>query len=531
MYLQAAQRRRLDDPGLTLDARALLRCEVAKRFEESGNYEGAREAMFSLWQRVGDEPQTEGLKPETAAEVLLRAGTLSGWIASTAQIEQGQEPAKDLLSKSIRAFQALELTLKASEAEIELAYCYWREGNYDEAMVWLDEADRGLGDDNSDLRGLSLLRRSIVFFGKGSFRQAITILETNATLFEDSRSHALKGKFHVSLGSYLKKIGEIENSEEFSDRALLEYAAASYHFEQARHHAYRAGIENQLGFIFAQKGRFADAHNHLNRARRLFVQLRDKVHTAQVDETRGRAFLAERNYVEAEKAARSAVITLDKGGQHSLLAEALSTLGTAQARLGKTTQALLSLRRAADISENSGDLENAARAEILMLEELYLNIDPEELEIIYARADQYLTKSTNTESLSRLRECARKIIISKRSCQTASSSSQSKKKEVRPQDIIKDTERLKTDPNVKVKWDGFSLTETVNELEEALIERALHDAGGSVTKAAGLLGLPNHNSLNSKLKAKGRDLTGSRTPVKPRHRSIISSGHKRKSGH
>lgn len=531
MTLQAALRRRLDNPALSPDERARLRCDLAKRLEESGDYEGAREAMGTLWQRVGERPDVNGLNLETAAEVLLRAGTLSGWIASTRQLEAGQDPAKDLLTECIRAFASLRHTIKFSEGAIELAYCYWREGNFDEAHVWLDEADRGLGDDSSDLRALSVLRRSIVYFGQGKFRKAASLLEQSAPLFEATGNHSLKGRFHSSLGSYLKRIGEVEASEEFTDRALVEYAAAGYHYEQSRHHAYQAVVENQLGFIFTQKGNFEEAHRHLNRARRLFVQIKDKVHTAQVDETRARTFLAEKNPAEAERSARQAVTALEKGGHQALLAEALVTLGTAQARLNKISQAKLSLNRASDISEHAGDYESAGRAAIIMLEELLGTLNPQETETIYERADQHLAQSNNPESLKRLRACARRIIINKRrNMQTPQSVHQKEEEEVKPQDLIKDRERLTTDPQLKVKWEGFSLKGTLLEFEEALIERALSDAGGNVSKAADLLGLSNHSSLINKLNTKHKGLLSARTPPRPRNRSLNLRDEK-KSGH
>src|SRR5215211_4880652 len=86
------------DPSLTHEERARLRCRLAKALEDTGNYEAAREAMGDLWSQVGQPPVLEGLSFATAAEVLLRSGTLTGWIGSVKQIEGSQEAAKNLLS-------------------------------------------------------------------------------------------------------------------------------------------------------------------------------------------------------------------------------------------------------------------------------------------------------------------------------------------------------------------------------------------------------------------------------------------------
>ena len=58
---------------------AVAQCQLARTLEETGEFDLAREALGSLWQGVGERPQTEGLAEETKAELLLRAGTLSGW--------------------------------------------------------------------------------------------------------------------------------------------------------------------------------------------------------------------------------------------------------------------------------------------------------------------------------------------------------------------------------------------------------------------------------------------------------------------
>jgi two-component system chemotaxis response regulator CheY len=54
-----------------------------------------------------------------------------------------------------------------------------------------------------------------------------------------------------------------------------------------------------------------------------------------------------------------------------------------------------------------------------------------------------------------------------------------------------------------------------------LVERALKDAGGGVTRAAELLGFKYHQSLISLLNNRHQDLLPARTPVVPRKRSVI----------
>ena len=61
----------LEDQNLSSNERAQLRCQVARQFEDQGDYEAARLSMGELWQRVGDPPLLEGL--EESARLVFRA--------------------------------------------------------------------------------------------------------------------------------------------------------------------------------------------------------------------------------------------------------------------------------------------------------------------------------------------------------------------------------------------------------------------------------------------------------------------------
>jgi hypothetical protein len=135
MTIQASLLRQLNNPNLSRDGQADLRCQTAKQFEERGNYEAAREAMGELWQGIGERPNIAGLERSIAGEVLLRAGVLTGWIGDKRQIENSQEMAKNLISQSIAVFESLSFPKKILEARIELSVCYWREGAYDDAGI------------------------------------------------------------------------------------------------------------------------------------------------------------------------------------------------------------------------------------------------------------------------------------------------------------------------------------------------------------------------------------------------------------
>ncbi|HET6891086.1 MAG TPA: tetratricopeptide repeat protein [Pyrinomonadaceae bacterium] len=368
MTLRASLLRELLDPTLGVGGRAKLGCELSREFENRGEYEEAREVLSGLWPRVGERPKLEGLERSTAAELLLRVGVLTGIIGSS-HVTNAQEKAKDLISESLTLFQSLRDKTKLAEARIELALCYWRTGEYNEALDLLKDALALLITD-SELKGKALIRWAIVELNSGRHSEALKVLTENAALFQKVNNQMVKGCYHQAIGDVLVYLWKSKAPGDYLDRALVEYAAASYHFEQAEHRRYRANIENNLGFLYYKINYCKEAHGHLDRARRIFTSLKDKSSVAEVDETRARVFLKEQRNAEAEKAARSSVRILEKSEMQSKLAEALTTHGTALARIGNYGTALSAFRRAIDLSQQTGSLNRASETALTVFQEM-----------------------------------------------------------------------------------------------------------------------------------------------------------------
>ena len=182
------------EPGLSDEAR--LQCAQAKEQEEAGNFDAARQLLHGFWQRIGERPVLRGLDDAASAEILLRAGTLTGWIGSAQQTPGAQETAKDLISESAGLFERLGLDDRAAEARIDLGICYWREGALDEARVTFQEVLTQLGERETEQRLRALLNAAVVEKVSVRYRDALRIHQSAAPLFEKSSNHALRGKFH-----------------------------------------------------------------------------------------------------------------------------------------------------------------------------------------------------------------------------------------------------------------------------------------------------------------------------------------------
>jgi tetratricopeptide (TPR) repeat protein len=574
-----------DEGRLTLNERAGLRCRLAKKLEDSGEYEAARELLSPFWPKVGESPEVAGLDRVTQAEVLLRAGALTGWLGSNTKVGGAQETAKDILSQSSSLFEQAGLAHRAEEARVELAYCYFREGALDEARVLLKEALDRLTDD--EVRAVALMRLALVEDASTRFNDSLNILINAAPLFEASENHSLKGRYHNLLAHTLQSLGSSENRADYFDRAIVEFTAASFHFEQAHHPHYHAGIENNLGLLLHSLGRFEEAHDHLNRARRLLINLGDNIYAAQVDETRARVLLEQGRIAEAEEVARQASQVFERASALNWLAEALTTQGKALARLGRTSEAHATFERAATDAEQTGSLEFAGLALLTMCEELGDFLGSGGLRDAYTRADQLLARSQSPEILARLRRVARHALDALSSAEkpdtlaTASRTTENdgtyaglpavetlildalrryEKQVTFTPEAIEAMSRLflvngvhalgelleqsiaaaPSDTTISADdveivairdrtprgnfaqpWAEFSLKDELHQPEKRFIELALKAAGGKISVAARLLGLEHNERLTSIIKSRYPELLAARTPPISRRRSII----------
>lgn len=489
--------------GLSLLERAQLCCRLAKQLEKAGEYETACESLQAFWPDRDGMPKIEGLNESTKAEVLLRVGALSGWLGSARQTPGSQESAKNLITQSVEILEGLGQPERVAEALADLALCYWREGALDEARIHLNISLGRLENQNGDLKAVILIRACMVEVRARRLNAALGFCNDATPLVEQSQDEALKGAFHNGFGLVFRKLADADPREDYLDRALIEYAAASFHFEQAGHTRFQGCVDINLGFLYFTLGRFAEAHQYLDRARDSLLEIDDQVHLAQVNDTKARTLLAEGRLQEAQRFARSAVNTLKKGDEQALLAEALTTFGIVVARLGNHPRSKALLEEAIRIAETVSDLEGAGRARLSIIEELTGQTSPTELASIYESALDLLQESQDPSAGKRLISCARKVI-----------------------DTLIAAEREGNSEAIQTSWEGFSFKKEMLRVEGALIERGLRASGGSVTRAARLLGFRHHQSLIVLINTRHKELLATRSAVRKRRRHIFSKSRK-----
>ena len=478
----------IPDPRLSHNERVRLRCQLAREFERTGNLDAACGAMDDLWLGLGRRPNLEMFDDATAAEVLLLLGVLTGWVGNVRVIKGSQESARSLLNESVAIFESLGNVKKVAEAQTEMVLCCLRDGSLELARTLFSAALARLDDSDGDLRARAVLRSAMVELADSRPRDAINLLQGSVSLFV-AANDLVRGGFHNEMAIALKRLGSKGDRDDYVNNVLREFAASSFYLGRSGHSRYQGVVENNLAMFFLEIGRFAEAHDHLDRAQALYTKLNDSIHLAELEDSRARVLLAEGAIQKAERIIDVAIRTLEKGDQKPSLAEALTTHGVALAKLERATEARATFERAIDIAERAGDLEKAGLAALALIEELPEYLTEDELCSLVESARGFLKHTQNTMTRQRLTECAWRA--------------------------------LSTIHTARPDWTIFSLSETLRRHEGRFIQMALEDSDGSVTKAAAVLGLPGHQSLNFILHHRHPELLSARRPIRPRRRSTL----------
>ncbi|MEP6817922.1 MAG: ATP-binding protein [bacterium] len=405
--IQANSLPHIENSRATLSEQVLQCCNTAREKLEVGDYDAGCAALHPWW-TVGEWPKQTGLSQVAAAELLLSAGTLNGWVASTRQTAGGQKSAERLLSGAIALFDHSGATIRSAEGRVELGFCYYRQGLFDLARKTLRSSLNDLTAEEIELKAIAAIRLASVERHASRLHDALSLLNELARS-SDSLSPWTKGRFHLEFATTLKNLGIAEGRDGYYDRALGHYQDALEHFEKIGNRRYTAIVENNHGHLLSALNRFEEAQRHLGRARKLFDELGDSVRRAQVDETLAQLYLGSKQYEMALRSVCRAVETMETTGEEALLAEALTTHGLVLCRLGRRHEAKPILERATRVAERCGDHDGAGKPLLILIEEMCEHLGEDERHELGAHASQLLANSQQAPTLMRLRNCLERI--------------------------------------------------------------------------------------------------------------------------
>ncbi len=175
--------------------------------------------------------------------------------------------------------------------------------------------------------------------------------------------------------------------------------------------------------------------------------------------------------------------------------DALITQGTALARLGKQEHAKFILQKAYETAIEVGAFPKSGLASLVLIEEIP-QLSPTQLQAVYSRAHEWLSKSEEQEILLRLSGAAGKLSAVLSDESGALSAEQA-------------TEILL---NLSQPCD---LQKEMLKYEGQVIRQALNKANGSLTRAAAMLSM-SYQALAYVLDSRHKELLKERSPIRRR---------------
>jgi TolB-like protein/tetratricopeptide (TPR) repeat protein len=378
-------------------------CIIAREQITAGNFDAAC-AVLRPWWTFGQWPKLEGLSLTSSADLLLTVGTIAGYITRSAPVPKGEKHASELLNGAISLCEQFGSVVLASEGRIELAHYYFQEGTFDLARSTLLIAVESLQDKDRELKTVGLIILAGFDCHSGRLRDSLELLNEVAELVAMFGPRTTS-RFHTDLGTTLEELAVAESRTSYSDEALMHYQQALYELKAIGNHRSSAIVENNHGCLLLTLERYDEAEAHLARARKMFDGFADKVRSAQVDDSLARVHLAAGRLDLAEHAIVQAVGTLETSRREALFAEALRTRGLVLCKLGRQREAKRVLDRAYQVAERCGDSEGAGSTLLIVIEEMYEQLEDDERVEMGVRLNQLLSASQKASTLERLGKC------------------------------------------------------------------------------------------------------------------------------
>lgn len=288
------------------------------QLEKQGRYDEALFEIGDLWLNKDILPNTDELAPHLAAEFILRCGSIYGFLGHTKQIPNSQERSRSLLSYARSLFIEHYNTEKVAECENYLALTYWRTGEVNEALVWLEESFSHKLANSNDTRLYTFIIKSLVLVSQHKPLEILETLSGIENYISGSEDNSLKGAYYNQIGIAWDITGHIPN-------ALSNLEISKYFYALADHKIYLGVVCNDLSLLYKTARNFEKAHQFIDTATETFRNIKDRSREGYSLDTKACIYLAEGKNKEALETIETAISILAGGENFTYRVETLST--------------------------------------------------------------------------------------------------------------------------------------------------------------------------------------------------------------
>jgi tetratricopeptide (TPR) repeat protein len=357
------------------------------RLEKVGDYEKAFELLREFWSDITELPDVSQLPSGIAAEILLRCGSIVGFLGNLKQIPNAQEHSKNILTTARAKFIELYKPEKIAECETYLASTYYRRGEIKEASIWIEESLSHKLNNQDSIRFYSHIIKAVILLAESKYNEVITYLESIHSNFE-SADYYLRGCYCTNLSLAYKNINKL-------DESLRYLNFARFCHQKSKHLSYLASVENNLAQLYKLRGEFSKAFESVENAIELYTNINDARWKALAIDTKAQIFIAQEDFESAVNFADDAIALLNFGDNAGILAEIYLTKATALISMGNIAEAVLSMSEAIQLAKITG--ESQVKRISQSFELAWLSKFPPKIKKLYSELEKNIASENDIE--------------------------------------------------------------------------------------------------------------------------------------
>lgn len=336
----------------TLHTKAKALTKRLLNLEKCGRYEEALAEVRSIWEDTTELPKTNDFEPQAAAEIILRCGSLIGFLGHIKQIPNAQEKSKNLLTEAYNRFLDIYNVEKIAECANYLALAYWRAGALVEAETWIEEALSYNLPNSNRIRLYSHIIKSMILLSSKKYEAVCLNFTKLNTDFINFADNFLKGSFYNNYGLALKNLRDV-------DKALSALESGRDYYLKSGNKFHYGLAENNLAQLYKSQNRFAKAHQAIDNATKIFKKIKDRTREGFSLDTKAQIYFFEKRYAEALETVEKSLAILGKSEIAAYLVETYLTKVKILLYLDDFSSATLCLSDAVQLAKSQIS-ENAA---------------------------------------------------------------------------------------------------------------------------------------------------------------------------
>lgn len=342
---------------ITLTNAYLQEClKQARYYEFCKDADRALSVIEPIWSNIEETPDTSGLSERDAWEVLLVCGSVISSYGSTHQKKHYQELAADMLTRALDAANKIGDRDLIAESEKQMATIYWRSGQVDNAVAFLNTAINKYTEAEQLTNTICLLAQTNLLMLRvknNQFESAFITFEKLKPFVDGSNDLHLKTTFYNQAAGIFVSTGNFKAAIPLLEKAV-EYSIA------AKNNTYLGSNLNNLANAYI-KLPIPDtkmALKYVDDAINLFLSINQLFPYALALETKAMIYAQTGDYKKSLLLIGDSIKYLEKGENYVELCDSMWTRTEILAKTGEKKQAIKQFNELLSVANQNLSLLN-----------------------------------------------------------------------------------------------------------------------------------------------------------------------------